>query len=209
MRRLILAAAPVLVAGAAAHGGIPEIDQAGEPLQCAIAGRYEGWGFALDVPKGLKGCDGWPRAILIPLGRREENRYVIADGLDSAALVENEAVGLIASFLDAADLPGAKLEAHDRTWLGLARAERLTFSYFDPVKGDPMRIVFVTALSGPVVDETGAPAYAVSLSLTTTLATYREDLAVFERIRRSWVELDDEECCCSVNAVDPAIVASR
>jgi len=182
---LILAAASVLATGAAA-AGLPEVDEAGLPLQCTAEGHYEGEGFAIDIPRRLHGCDGWPQALLIPLGEADESRYVIVEGSYDpelqSALAESVDT-LIESFLGSADLVGGRLESRTKTWLGDDRAIRLEFSYFD-AEGQPMRIVFVTPIEGSVH----------SLSLTTTADAYLEDLMVFERIRRSWLRVEEHGC---------------
>ena len=175
--------------------GIPEVNQAGDPLECDDSGYVSiGCGFSLMLPDDLKACHGWHRTFMIPLGKRSEDRYVTCGASYNGTCrtnLEEWVNEIVSSRLKDSDytLSGKsnyKLIERFKTKLAELKAERYVLSYYDQETGTKMILDCIDAFSTNFLDENSCPVYMYSIDLTTTAERYKQDRETFEEIIQSW-----------------------
>jgi hypothetical protein len=175
-----------LLAPLALMAGIPKYDQAGNPLQCEIRGRYDtGYGLALIIPKGLRACGGWNMAWLIPLGTQSEDRYITFSTPFNASLIDDLSSWvseLIASALSDTRKSSAQLVKRAPVSLGGLPGERFVIRYKDEGTSISMIRDSVIALSANKDPDSDVSGYEYSLDLTTTVKDYDHDRPIFEKL---------------------------
>lgn len=166
---------------------IPPTSQGGGPLECRLTGRVDvvGWGFSVEIPKGLVGCLQGPHGILIPLGTRNEDRYVGLGGSCNASFETNIAASIDdrVKKLNEFSPDRKNIRVRERRHLKLcgASAELLVTTYRDTATDARVVEAEVSALS-VAVDESGIPRFHQDVVLTTTPEAYEKDRRLFDRI---------------------------
>jgi len=184
-----------------AHGksraAIPEVDQGGNPLECDISGWFNtGWGFGLQVPDGLAGCNLEMHDTIIPLGSRREDRLITTSGYYNAGCSST-----VAEWVDSLvnvdpndpQRSDVRIIRRQMTRLGGQDAERVVYRYRDKGSNREMTEDVVTAFSRKQQSANfceKAAESVFSLTLTTPTVSYRQDLRVFERVIKSCKSTD-------------------
>ena len=181
-----LATAP---SGLPGDSTFPEVDQAGNPVACDLRGRVDmGWGFSIDIPPPLAGCNMEMHDTYIPLGERSLDHVILSSGTYNATCITS--LDEISSGLT--DLSGiediatqARVRSATRSTLGGLPAVRVIVDYRHAGSGERMVRDTVVAFSAIRSSICPAPDHEYSLILTTTRARYREDLKIFEALLNS------------------------
>jgi hypothetical protein len=177
----------LLLAGSAL-AAVPTLDQAGEPVKCDPQGVLQGPGYSLELPKGFRHCDTWPRSDYVPLGTDAEERYVLISWSYNAS-VDADLHASVSESVDTTvrDKQYTLIGREKTTLAGLA-AERVVFHYRDDTLQDDMVLDDLQALSARTGSGAGdhPSAYWYEASLVTSTAHYAEDRKKFEQLLKLW-----------------------
>jgi len=179
---LVMATLPMIALAGDPGRRFPDVDQAGNPLECDLRGRVDmGWGFSLDLAPPLVGCNYEMHDTFIPLGTRSLDHVILSSGsysvLNSMHDVESEETDLGGI----EDLrTGARLFSHEATRLAGVPAVRVVIHYQHPDTGAAMVRDTIRTLTSNA--QGGTPALDYRLVLTTSSERYSQDRAAFERV---------------------------